>query len=229
MKDVKIKDVKMSRLWTGFYHLFFCSSFIFSSFIVSPGAAGETTFLTQAQLAPHEKTVARVEEYLSGLTTIVSDFTQVAPDGTLTTGTFYLKRPGMMRWQYNPPTPVLMVSDGKQFVFYDYDLQQVTYLPLDGTVLAFLAQPKIRFTGKIAVTSFEEKGGIIRIGMANREKPGEGDLTLEFSDSPLQIESMIVTDATQQITTVSLDNAKFGVSLDKKLFDFKDPRGKKYR
>ncbi|MDE3060750.1 MAG: outer membrane lipoprotein carrier protein LolA, partial [Pseudomonadota bacterium] len=88
--------------------------------------ATDTNFLTSSHLAPHEKTIHRIEDYLSNLTTIVSDFTQVAPDGTLSTGKFYLKRPGKMRWQYNPPTPILMVSSGSELVYYDIELDQIT-------------------------------------------------------------------------------------------------------
>src|SRR5690554_6741794 len=61
----------------------------------------------------HESDAAlldRVAAYLTDLTTIVADFTQVAPDGSLSTGKFYLKRPNKMRWQYDPPTPVLMLT-----------------------------------------------------------------------------------------------------------------------
>ena len=43
--------------------------------------------------------------------------------------------------------------------------------------------------------------------------PTEGQLTLEFSDKPLTIRNMIVRDATNQVTTVSLNNARFGMQL----------------
>lgn len=192
----------------------------------TPAFAGDSTFLTPDQLAPHQKTIDRVQEYLSALTTIAADFTQTAPDGAMATGTFYLQRPGMMRWQYNPPTPILMVADGHQLVYYDYDLKQVSYFSLDSTVVSFLAQKKIDFIGKVGIKEFEEKNGAIRITLAQRAKPDEGQLMLEFSDKPLLIRNMVVTDATKQITTVSLNNARFGVTLDKELFVFNDPREK---
>ncbi|MBV8938250.1 MAG: outer membrane lipoprotein carrier protein LolA, partial [Alphaproteobacteria bacterium] len=46
---------------------------------------------------PHGESLKRVEDYLNGITTIVADFTQVAPDGSLAGGKFFLKRPGKMR------------------------------------------------------------------------------------------------------------------------------------
>lgn len=199
----------------------------FSSLIIFPAFAEDATFLASDQLKPHQKTISRVEKYLSELTTIISDFTQVAPDGSIATGTFYLKRPGLMRWQYHPPTPILMVADSHELIFYDYELEQVTHIPLDSTLVGFLAQEKIRFSGSVGITTIENQNKVIRIQLAQKEKPSEGQLLLEFSDSPLQIRSMVVTDATQQKTTVSLQKARYGLPIDKELFVFKDPRRKR--
>ncbi len=60
--------------------------------------------------------------------------------------------------------------------------------------------------------------------MAQRDKPDDGELTLEFSDHPLLLRNMVVRDATNQVTTVSLNHARFGVKLDPELFIFRDPR-----
>lgn len=182
------------------------------------------TFLSGAELAGHKKTIERVQDYLSGLTTIISDFTQVAPDGSLTSGKFFLERPGKMRWQYNPPTPILMVANGSQLVYYDSELEQVSYIPLDSTLIGFLAQDKIRFDNSVGIFSFSENAGTVRIGVAQRDHPNDGRLVLEFSDRPLILRNMVVTDASGQVTTVSLNNARYGEKIDKNLFDFRDPR-----
>lgn len=192
-------------------------------------SVAQVHFLTPAELAMHQATIDRVQQYLSDLSSVVSDFTQVAPDGTLTSGKFYLKRPGKMRWQYNPPTPILMVSNGSELVYYDYELEQVSHIPLDSTLIGFLAQDKIRFDGKVGIISFSENAGAIRIELTQIKKPDEGRLMLEFSDSPLTIRSMVVTDSTNQVTTVSLNNAHFGIKLDPELFIFRDPRKGKAR
>jgi len=181
-------------------------------------------FLSPSEIAPHQKNIDRIQEYLSGLTTIISDFTQVAPDGSLTSGKFYLERPGRMRWQYNPPTPILMVSNGSEMVYYDYELEQVSHIPLDQTLIGFLAQNPIRFDKTVGLTGFSQSADVIRISLAQLGKPQDGELTLEFSDKPLAIRNMVIRDAQHQVTTVSLNNAQFDVKLNPKLFDFRDPR-----
>ena len=198
---------------------------LFALICIPAFAAEKADIFVAASVVENNKyTIARIERYLSSISTIISDFTQVAPDGSLTNGKFYMKRPGKMRWQYNPPTPVLMVSSGTELIFYDYELEQVSHIPLDGSLISFLAQDKIVFGGEVGITQFSNEASAIRIEVAQKDKPTEGKLMLEFSDKPLTLRNMVVTDATGQTTTVALQNAKFGAEIDAELFVFKDPR-----
>ena len=131
-----------------------------------------------------------------------------------------------MRWDYAPPTPVQLVSDGKTVTYYDAELQQVSYVSVDDTLAGFLAQKDIRLESKTThLTAFEVTPGAIRATLIQRAKPDEGSLMLEFSDNPLQIRQMVVTDATGHVSHVSLQNAQFGTEIDDKRFMFVDPRG----
>lgn len=172
--------------------------------------------------AEDRATVERVEDYLSGITTIIADFVQIAPDGGLASGKFYLSRPGKMRWQYAPPTPILMVADGTSFIFYDYELDQTSYLPLQETLAGFLARDKVTFGGDVLVTDIQRGASSLRITMIQKERPKDGSLTLEFADNPLRLHNMKVSDAVGQETTVSLANARYGTPLDNTLFVFED-------
>jgi outer membrane lipoprotein-sorting protein len=195
-----------------------------------PAAAADDAggiFLSEAAVAENADTIKRIEEYLTGLTTIASEFTQAAPDGSLAAGKFFLQRPGKMRWQYNPPTPILMIATGSEMIFYDFELEQVSHIPLDNSLVSFLARPHITFDGDVGITYFSNEASAIRIQVAQRKKPSEGKLQLEFSDKPLTLRSMVVTDATGQVTSVALTDAKFGAKIDPALFVFKDPRKKR--
>lgn len=197
---------------------------LFFALLASPSFAAEPSiFVSQSVIDKNKYTIQRIEQYLTRLGTIVSEFTQVAPNGTLASGKFYLQRPGKMRWQYNPPTPVLMVSSGTELIFYDYELNQVSHIPLAGSLISFLAQEKIIFGGDVGITKFSNEASAIRIEVAQRAKPTEGKLMLEFSDSPLTLRSMVVTDSGGQVTTVALQNAQFGAKIDPKLFVFIPP------
>lgn len=173
--------------------------------------------------------IKRVEDYLNALTTVTADFSQIAPDGTLSGGKFFLKRPGKMRWEYEPPTPVLMIANGSAITYYDSELEQVSHIPVGSTLAGFLAREKIDLADpsiKIREVAKTEAG--LRLTLA--EADGEsGSLTLEFSDEPLQLQRMVAIDAQGQSTTVSLSNAKFGEELANRLFVFEDPRKRQKR
>lgn len=178
--------------------------------------------------AQRARELKRVEHYLNSLTSIVADFTQVAPDGSLASGKFYMQRPGKMRWQYEPPTPVLMIMNGFRFIYYDYELEQVTQLPVDSNLAGLLAKKHIRLDDPdLVIDELVSSPGAVRIKLHQTGKKEEGSLMLEMSDQPLRIRNIIATDAQGQTTTVSLNKARFGVPLERSLFVWKDPRKKR--
>ena len=176
------------------------------------------TASANAFTAEEEKSIREVETYLTGLTTIIADFSQIAPDGSLTSGKFYLKRPGKMRWQYDPPTPILMVANDTFLTFYDYELDQRSDIPLEDTLAGFLARKSLAFGKDVVVTQLVQGSGSLRLTMQQAKKPDDGALTLEFSTGPLQIHNMKVVDSTGQETSISLANSRYGIPLDDELF-----------
>lgn len=173
-------------------------------------------FPLSANAAP--TTAERVENYLNSLTTVVTDFTQVAPDGSLSSGKFYLERPGKMRWEYNPPVPIVMVSSGGVMIYFDRELAQTSTIPIDNTPAGILVREHIAFSGDIAVKQMTNEAGIIRVTLIQPEKPDNGELTLELTDKPLALKNLSFIDATKQETRIGFSNAVMGQPIDSKLF-----------
>lgn len=174
-------------------------------------------FLPQTASAA-SPTLARVEEYLNGLTTIQAQFTQVAPDGAIATGKFYLQRPGKMRWEYNPPTPIVMVSNGGTMTYFDRELAQTSYIPISDTPAGMLVREHIALSGDIVVKELQQKAGVIRVTLLSRDKPDSGELTLEFSDQPLMLRTIAVLDAAKQETRIAFSDAVLGQPIDSDTF-----------
>lgn len=173
-----------------------------------------------------KENLVRIETYLDALTTLKANFSQIAPDGSLSEGTFYLKRPGKMRWQYNPPTPILLVSNGSTFTYYDAELDQVNYIDVDDTIAGFLGRENIRLDSDATkIVHYSSNAGVTQVTLVEKKKPKEGALSLEFSNTPLTLRNIIITDATGATTHIALQQAEFGLPLDEALFIFKDPRG----
>jgi outer membrane lipoprotein-sorting protein len=172
-----------------------------------------------ARLSPQQQTqLAQVERYLNDIRTLQSRFQQFAQDGSVSSGTIYLQRPGKMRIVYDPPTPVLIVADGSDVYYWDSQLQQLQQIGVEDTPAWFLLRPEIKLTGDVTVTGFREDPGVLRIAMTETEHPGQGSLTVVMSESPLELRQWTVLDPQQKQVTVALQNPQYGVTLNPDLF-----------
>ena len=75
--------------------------------------------------------------------TLVGDFVQVGPDGGKSEGKFYLQKPGKVRFEYNPPSPIELIADGSSVVVRDRKLATQDLYPLSQTPLRFLLADRI--------------------------------------------------------------------------------------
>lgn len=168
--------------------------------------------------------VARIEAYLNGLRTLRSRFLQVAPDGGITEGNAWIERPGRMRFEYDPPSPLLLVAGNGGGMFYDKVLKQVTHFPLSSTPLGILLSDNLKLAGEVTIAGIERLPGQIHVSTFRTRSPGDGRLTLVFADNPLSLRQWMITDPQERETTVSLFNVTLGGRFDQKLFETADPR-----
>lgn len=173
--------------------------------------------------ASEKRQITRIEKYLSSIHTIRARFSQLSPDGTLAAGLFYLQRPGKLRMEYEPPTPVLVVTKDNNLVYHDKELDQVTNVSLDSTLVGFLARDKMAFDDTIKVIELTQENKTLKVSFIQAKRPKDGVMTLEFADAPLTLRNVVLADSGGQTTTVSLINAHFNEEIDPELFVFKDP------
>ena len=187
---------------------------------VALGAAGAAVVPT----AEEQETLARLEDHLSDLRSMHARFVQFNDEGGVVSGEFYLRRPGQLRFEYTPPSPILIVATGRQLIFYDAELEQVTYLPLSATPLAFLIADRFSFDrDDIEITRIQRDPGVISVSIVDPDNPGEGEITLIFSDGPLALRQWRVVDAQGKTTTVALSEIRTNLELVDTLFRFVDP------
>ena len=183
-------------------------------------------FGTQAVAAGFQPTaqdradLARIEAYLDGLRSLKAKFLQVAPNGAISRGTAWLERPGRMRFEYDPPSPFLLVAGHGLLVFHDSDLQQTTNIPLSRTPLGILLASQVQLSGDVTVTGMQHLPGQIQVTLVRTGSPGDGSLTLVFADSPLALRQWIVVDAQRQATRVTLYDVQLGGQFNQDLFEF---------
>ena len=171
-------------------------------------------------LSPQDKTdIGRVEAYLNGLTSLKARFTQVTQDGNISEGTAWLQRPGKMRFQYNPPSPFLLIAAHGVLTFNDSSLQQTSNIPRSRTPLGILLAEKVDLSGAVTVTGIQRLPGQLQLTLVRTASPGDGSLTLIFAEPPLTLRQWTVIDAQRRETHVTLYNAQIGGSFDPQLFE----------
>ena len=169
--------------------------------------------------------VERAEGYLNAITTLKARFLQVSPNGASVEGDAYLSRPGKLRMQYDPPSPLLVVADGSFLIIHDSQLGEPSYIPLGSTPAGILVRAGVKLNGEdVSVTRVVRLPGLVRISLVDAEDPAAGEITLVFSDKPFALKQWQVKDAQHQVTTVSLYQAQSGLTLDSRLFEFKNPK-----
>ena len=162
---------------------------------------------------------ARVSSYLSSLNTLVGNFVQVGPDGAKTKGDFYIQKPGKVRFEYDPPTPIAMIADGSSLAVRDRKLATQDIYPLSQTPLRYLLSDRIdllKDTNVVNVTAddqyitvtIEEKSAII----------GTSRLMLMMGAKDNQLKQWTVTDPQGYDTTVAVYNLDTSKKLDPGLF-----------
>jgi outer membrane lipoprotein-sorting protein len=181
------------------------------------GAAAATAPAAELS-AQDQKDVQRIEDYLNGLTTMRARFQQFSQQGGLSRGAIYLRRPGQIRVDYDPPVPVLIVSDGTMVSYYDEELDQLNQVPLSSSPLWFLLRPNVRLNRDVTVSKLERAPGAIRITIFQTDEPDAGTVSLVFRDPPLELLHWYLKDAQGQEVQVALFDTEFGVDLPNALF-----------
>lgn len=174
--------------------------------------------------ATHAGDLARVERYLNALTTLKADFVQINPDGGTVTGELYYQRPDKMRLDYDPPSDILIISDGWHITYYDRRLEQVSHVFPSSTPLGFLLDDEIRLSGDVTVTEVQRSAGELHITLVQTDEPNEGSIRLSFGEEPLELRRWTLVDAQGLATHVMLERPQTGLSLDRELFRFRNPQ-----
>lgn len=163
------------------------------------------------------------ENYFNQLKTLSAEFTQTNSHGHFATGTLYISRPGKMRLNYNPPSNMLMVADGKWLITMDRGSDQVDYVSLDKTPAAIILRPQVKFRGDVELVSIIPKEDTTEITLVQKDEPEIGSITLVFQNTPLTLKEWTIKDAQGIETKVALSKVKSNAPLSEKLFRFESP------
>lgn len=163
--------------------------------------------------------VAKISTYLSSLSTLVGNFVQVAPNGGRTTGEFYMQKPGKVRFAYDPPTPIDVVSDGTSMVVRDRKLATQDVYPLSQTPLRYLLSDRIDLLKDTNVVNVSADDVFITVTIEEKQALiGTSRLMLMIGTKDNQLKQWTVTDPQGYDTTVAVYNLNTQKKPDPDLF-----------
>jgi outer membrane lipoprotein-sorting protein len=176
-----------------------------------PGAAYSITDEERAVLA-------EISQKLSGLKTMNGEFVQYDPNGAQRQGKFFIARPGRVRFQYDPPTTISVIADGKSVLVYDKKLQTYDIWPLSQTPLRLLLDSSLDLSTSDRVSRVSVASDLVEVDLQDETKFSAGTLSLVFDRKSSELRQWTVTDQQGLQTLVTLYNVETGNQLGKDLF-----------
>lgn len=165
---------------------------VLASWVALPG---------QAQQIP----LNALSNYLNQLTSAESPFTQINADGTISTGTIYLRRPGKVRFEYNPPEEALVMANNGSVVVFDRKLRgEPSTYPLNRTPLGLILARNVDLSRANMVTAHGFDGTATTVTAQDPENPEYGSIQLVFTGEPIELRQWLITDDSGAQTTVIL-------------------------
>lgn len=155
---------------------------------------------------------------LSDAKTAKGRFFQTNVDGSVVTGSFALNRPGRMRFEYDAPTPVLIVSDGTTVAMEDTDLETVDRVPIGTTPLGLILSTQLDVDQDVNVLSVMQNSERIGIRVSDADGEMEGTLTMVFDKETYALLGWLAVDGNLQTTVVDLVDVETNIRIDPRLF-----------
>ena len=201
---------------------------LFALFAIAFGMTNLAEAAKPIALSPEQtESINKISAYMNSFMTLQGEFTQISPKGNISKGVMFISKPGKLRFEYAPPNPFLLVSDGKWVTLKNRAKEKGDQFPLSATPLRLVVSQKIDLLKEANILGFEQADGIDSVLLEDRDGTLGGQLVLIFDETLNQLQQWIIIDGKGRRTTVSLANLESGVQIDPKLFVVKIDRKEK--
>jgi len=170
-------------------------------------------------LMAKEIPIGEISDFLNNLKTAKGSFTQINPDGTISTGRIFIHRPGRVRFEYDPPDPALVIAGGRKVAIFDGKSNEPPQqFPLRRTPLSVILARNVDLSRADMITNTRSDDVSTTITAQDPEHPEIGSIELVFTANPVELRQWLITDEAGSQTTVILNNMEFGIDLKSSLF-----------
>lgn len=193
------------------------SRFLKAIFVSSPLFFGAVTAMpAAAQTQTAEVSAQEIANHFSQIRTMTGEFIQFGPRGEMTEGTFYMERPGKIRFVYKN-SPIRVIADGKSVVINNKKLDTWDLYQLKQTPMKMLLDNKIDLSGGKLI-GFRQDTGATTIELADKTMGG-GKIRMIFDPKTYELRQWTMVDRQNLETTVQVTNIRTGVQFAKGMFD----------
>ena len=175
------------------------------------------SLFSSAMAATEEEMIDALSNHFSSVPTMSGEFVQFGPNGEQTGGTFHLQRPGKLRFDYEDPSPLLLISNGKTVGVRNSRLGTWSYIPLRKTPLSLLLGDSLDIEDE-SIRSVSSETDITTIVLGDEKIFGDAEITLLFDPESQDLRQWTIKDAQGKETSVMIYNVEKNVSIPEDLF-----------
>ncbi|WP_424967118.1 LolA family protein [Dinoroseobacter sp. S375] len=174
--------------------------------------------------------LSEISAYLRGLDLAQAPFTQRNADGSTSTGTLFLRRPGRARFEYDPPAEALvMVGGGTVAIFDDKGDPTPESYPLRRTPLSVILSRNVDLAGSDAIFAHRLDGELTTVFAHDPKNPQYGQIALQFAPGPTRLSRWVITGEAGERTVIELGTLTRPGQLSNNLFNIKGEMDRRRR
>ena len=171
-------------------------------------------------VAAEKISLNEISSYFNAMTTAEAQFSQITDTGETSTGRLFIRRPGRIRFEYDPPEATLVVVGGGQVAVFDpKSRDELLRFPLRHSPLNLVLEREVDLAQRDMVVAHFEVESQTAVTLQNPENPDYGFIQLIFNDNPVQLHQWVVQDNSGGQTHIILDSLTEGGKLSNMLFN----------
>lgn len=165
--------------------------------------------------------IKKIDGYFNELKTLQGRFTQTtSADKKQTRGKFYVKKPGLFRFAYAPPSKLVILSDGNMLAIEDHDLKQIDKYPLDSTPFRLLLRKDVNLARDARIVDMQVADDLLIISIIDKGGDSSGAIKLFFVQKPaFELKEWVITDAQGVETRIEVADLDKTQPIDSKVFE----------
>ena len=177
-------------------------------------------FLTASSILKADPySLANISQYLQNLKILKADFSQTNPDGTISSGTILIKRPGRMRFEYNKPDKTLVLVSAGALAIFDPkgDEKPITY-PIKNNPISLILKGEVDLLNSAIVAKYKVSAEKAILTIRDPKKPQRGSVELVFVGTKPELEKFSIKNENGSSTSISLKDIEYPKKLNETLF-----------